>query len=154
MAVYYCLFLFLQFPTFCKISRICVFSKFIFSSFLNVWLWERAFNSMGEIRRNWKRGGKWEISTQICNSYSYHESLWWIEHSMISAFNSLVCTLLEYMWKSRLGDIVLVVWKPRPRFEAWKLAKFWMLLHGEHYSTVNAAPIHHTTTHEFLNVAP
>src|ERR1700733_10277732 len=30
-----------------------VFStKFIFSSLLNVWLWERAFNYMGEIRRN------------------------------------------------------------------------------------------------------
>ena len=32
-----------------------VFSKNIyFSSLLNVWLWEWAFNYMGEIRRNWK----------------------------------------------------------------------------------------------------
>jgi len=58
MAVFNCWFLFLQFPAFCKISRICVFSKFIFFSLLNVWLWEWAFNYMGEIRRNWKPG--WE----------------------------------------------------------------------------------------------
>ena len=41
-----------------------MFSEKLFFQLLNVWLWERAFNYMGEIKETKNQGGKTEIFTK------------------------------------------------------------------------------------------
>jgi len=49
--IYFFEFLFLHFST-VKFPEFVFSENIYFSSLLNVWLWEWAFNFMGEIRRN------------------------------------------------------------------------------------------------------